>query len=318
MSDNPQQPPSGRPDFGRPDQWSNEPPQTAPAPQYGQPQYGQPQYGQSGQPQYGQGQQGGYQVPPTPGQVPVDPYANWAPPTTPPSQSMPQPAPQRTQAIRLRRGQPVVTYGIIGACVLVWLAQMGSLGFSQHIMLTPALGYYEPWRMLTSAFAHSTGSFMHIMFNMYALWALGQSLELALGRARYSALYLLSALGGSIGFMAAAALAGNWQTAVVGASGAVFGLFGALLPIQRQIGASSQQLYLVLALNFAIGFMVPGIAWQAHLGGFVTGLACGWLMMRAVNEARAGKRDRTWAYLGAVFGVLALVYGVVYVVSGLS
>lgn len=243
---------------------------------------------------------------------PQDPYAdpqvNWGPPSP---QPVPYQAAPRPMVVHRRPAQPVVTIAIIAVCIAVWLGERASTAFLNEVALAPAVGLVEPWRLLTSAFAHSP-QVMHIAFNMMALWSLGQGLELALGRARFSALYLLSALGGSIGFILACMLTGDWNTWVVGASGAVFGLFGALLPIQRMVGASSRSLYLTIGINAVIGFTIPGIAWQAHVGGFLTGLLAGWLMMRAVKDVRRGQPDRTWTYLSAILVGLVVLYAACY------
>jgi len=178
-------------------------------------------------------------------------------------------------------GRPVVTLTIIGICVAVWLLQQVSPQLTDRLAFVPMLGKTEPWRFLTAAFAHSPGNLLHILFNMYALWILGQYLEPMLGRVRFAALYLVSALGGSVSFLllasppvSVAALNNNssWVTSMVGASGAVFGLFGALIVFNRHLGRSSRQLYVLLVINAVLGF-VPGIAWQAHVGGFLTGAA---------------------------------------------
>ena len=102
-----------------------------------------------------------------------------------------------------------------------------------------------------------------------------------LGRARFVAIYLLSAVGGSVMYLllstppTAAEVAtgdfGMWWTGAVGASGAVFGLFGAFLVLQRRLGRSSAGMYVIIGINAVIGFVIPGIAWQAHLGGLLTG-----------------------------------------------
>src|ERR671920_1585763 len=97
-----------------------------------------------------------------------------------------------------------------------------------------------------------------------------------LGRARFLALYLISAVGGSVGYLLLnpVLVPGQGLVGVVGASGAIFGLFGAMLVVQRHRGGETRQLWVLIAINGVIGFMVPQIAWQAHLGGFVTGALC--------------------------------------------
>ncbi|MBK5306538.1 MAG: rhomboid family intramembrane serine protease [Frankiaceae bacterium] len=128
-----------------------------------------------------------------------------------------------------------------------------------------AQGQY--YRLLTSAFLHA--GILHILFNMFALAQIGPVLENALGRARYLALYLLSALGGSV---AAYLLAPPGQPSV-GASGAIFGLFGAYYVVVRRLGGDTGQIVVLLAINLVITFTVPNIDWRAHLGGLATGAA---------------------------------------------
>src|SRR5690606_34343400 len=105
---------------------------------------------------------------------------------------------------------------------------------------------------------------------MYALWLFGRILEQLLGRWRFLALYLLSGLGGSV-----AVLLLSPDTWVVGASGAVFGLFGAFFVIQRRLGSSSMQLIVVIGINLVIGFVIPHISWEGHVGGLIAGSLVG-------------------------------------------
>ena len=179
-------------------------------------------------------------------------------------------------------GRPVATMTLIGICLAVFALQLTVPGFEARIAFVPAYGESEPWRFLTSAFAH--GGITHIAFNMYALWVMGSYLEPMLGRARFVAIYLLSALGGSVMYLlmsgpqsyedATTFGPGMWWTGAVGASGAVFGLFGAFLVLQRRLGRSAAGMYVIIGINAVIGFL-PGlnIAWQAHLGGLITGAA---------------------------------------------
>ncbi len=143
-------------------------------------------------------------------------------------------------------GRPLVTFWLIGICVAVYLLQTVQPSLTRDIAFAPVVGDTQPWRFITSGFAH--GGLTHIAFNMYALYVMGQYLEPMLGRARYIALYLLSAFGGSVGILllaskpagGVATLADeSWFTAAVGASGAVFGLFGAFLVLQRRLGRSA-------------------------------------------------------------------------------
>ncbi|GAA4712985.1 Membrane associated serine protease, rhomboid family [Promicromonospora umidemergens] len=187
-------------------------------------------------------------------------------------------------------GRPVVTLTIIGICAVSWLLQLVTSGaWTEALWFWPWGGLIEPWRFLTASFLHSTSP-LHILFNMYALWITGQFLEPLLGRLRFGVLCLLSAVGGSVAVLL---LAGDpltsaaWVTPVVGASGMVFGLFGAMLPVMRRLGRSMGQVLVLLAINGAIGFFVPNISWQAHLGGLVTGALVAAAYAYAPKERRA-------------------------------
>lgn len=179
-------------------------------------------------------------------------------------------------------GKPLVTFGIIAACALLYVLQwiipadavFRNFAFASFYA-SPEYGRFEPWRMLTSAFLHSQGFILHIVLNMYMLWMFGQALEPLLGRARFLALYLLSAIGGSVGyFLLTPIIPAGGPVGVVGASGAIFGLFGAMLVVQRHRGGETRQLWILIAINGVIGFVVPQIAWQAHLGGLIAGGLC--------------------------------------------
>nr|WP_106265764.1 rhomboid family intramembrane serine protease [Isoptericola sp. CG 20/1183] len=176
----------------------------------------------------------------------------------------------------VRGGRPVVTLTIIGLCVVSWVLQLATGGaWTQQWAFVPVFGDEEPWRFLTAAFLHSTSP-LHILFNMYALWLVGPFLEQAFGRGRFIALYLLAAVGGSVGVLLLAdPLSTSWLTPVVGASGAVFGLFGAIIPVLRRMGRNAGQIVVLIAINMALPFFMDNIAWQAHVGGLVVGLVIG-------------------------------------------
>ncbi len=215
-------------------------------------------------------------------------------------------------------GRPVATMTIIGICLVVFLGQLAVPGLDNRIAFVPALGRSEPWRFLTSAFAH--GGLTHIAFNMYALWVMGTYLEPMLGRARFVAIYLLSALGGSVMYLllssppSAADVAardfGSWYTGAVGASGAVFGLFGAFLVLQRRLGRSAAGMYVVIGINAVLGFVVPGIAWQAHLGGLLTGAGVAAVIAysgRGGGPVTAPNRTVHWFSMGGILLVLIVL-----------
>ncbi|MFD2027287.1 rhomboid family intramembrane serine protease [Promicromonospora aerolata] len=209
-------------------------------------------------------------------------------------------------------GRPIVTLTIIGICVVSWLLQLVTSGaWTEMLWFWPWGGLIEPWRFLTASFLHSTSP-MHILFNMYALWITGQFLEPLLGRLRFGVLCLLSAVGGSVGVLLLAgdpATSDAWVTPVVGASGMVFGLFGAMLPVMRRLGRSMGQILVLLAINGAIGFIVPNISWQAHLGGLVTGALVAAAYAYAPKDRRAAV---AWAVplvgMALLIGLVVLRY----------
>lgn len=200
---------------------------------------------------------------------------------------------------RVHGGRPVVTITLIALCVISYVLQWTVPTWTGRWAFSPLVGAEEPWRFLTSAFLHSPGSVLHIAFNMVALWMVGPYLEAALGRARYLTLYLVSAIGGSVGAVLLAPAVGGWNTPMVGASGAVFGLFGAVLVVLRRLGRDAGGIVGILVLNGVLSFVLPGIAWQAHLGGLVVGAVLGAAYAYAPKE-----RQRLVSVLASV-GVAA-------------
>jgi membrane associated rhomboid family serine protease len=216
--------------------------------------------------------------------------------------------------------RPVVTQAIVVICVALWLLEAvlprsgSALDLGSALAFFPTLGLEEPWRFVTAAFLH--GPIIHIMFNMFALWQVGSYLEPMLGRLRFAILYLVSAVGGSVGYLLLTSpevtVGGTFWRGTVGASGAVFGLFGAMLVLNRHLGRSSAGIAVVILINGAIGFL-PGIAWQAHLGGLVTGAA-----LAAVITATApkGRRRLQLPALAAVLALLVVAAVARYAVVG--
>ena len=206
------------------------------------------------------------------------------------------------------RGAPVVTYALIGITALVYLLQwVPGLGVTNALFFSPVFMTEvlpEPWRAITSVFLHSTSLIFHILLNMYTLWIFGRLLEPMLGRLRFLALYLIGGLAGSVGVVVFAAP--NAQ--VLGASGAIFGLMGAFVVIQRRLGGNMTQLYILLAINLAIGF-IPGanISWQAHLGGLIGGALVGLIFL----ETRKASRRPLQIGLLIALTVVLFVVGVV-------
>ncbi len=158
------------------------------------------------------------------------------------------------------------------------------------------------WQPLTSMFTHV--EVLHIGFNMIALWILGPQLELVLGRLRFTALYLLSGLMGS----AVVYWFSAESTPTLGASGAIFGLMGALLVLALKVGSDVSQLLVWIGINFAITFFAgANISWQGHLGGFVGGMALAGVLAYAPRERRT-----TWQAAG--FACVAVLVAVAFAV----
>jgi len=164
----------------------------------------------------------------------------------------------------------------------------------------------EYYRLITSAFLHD--GLMHIGFNMFALWILGPQLERLLGRPRFVALYVASMLGGSFGVLL---LSPNSPT--IGASGAIFGLFGAIMVIQRKSGASIWQSGLggVLLINLAFTFLVPGVSIGGHIGGLATGALIALLYVAVVRA----KQPEWSALVGAAMLSVVLAAGSIWAAS---
>ncbi len=155
------------------------------------------------------------------------------------------------------------------------------------------------WQLMTSAFTHI--EIWHIGFNMLALWVLGPQLELALGRIRFLALYLLSALAGG----AAVYWFSAETSSTVGASGAVFGLMGALLVIAYKMRADVQQILVWLGINAVLTFTISNISWQGHLGGLLGGMVIAGILAYAPRQRRtqlqvAGLAVLTVLLVGAI------------------
>lgn len=217
-------------------------------------------------------------------------------------QSGPKRKPAVVTAInRARRSDgPVVTYSIIGVTVAVYLLQLVSGGaVTSALLYWPPLTETQPWRMLTSVLVHSDTSFLHIVFNMYSLFIFGRIIEQMIGRARFLALYLISGLGGSVAVLLLAP-----AVPVVGASGAIFGLFGAFFMIQRGLGGNNVQMLIVIGLNLVIGFVIPNIAWQAHVGGLIAG---GLVALVFVKTRRIKQKNKQLLLLGAIVAGLIVL-----------
>jgi membrane associated rhomboid family serine protease len=212
---------------------------------------------------------------------------------------------------------PVVTQTLIALNVIAFLietaagAPLGGGGggtvWNHGVLFGPALtgrdlygiGTHEYWRLVTAGFLHD--GLLHIAINMVSLWFVGSALEPAIGRVNFLAVYFVSLLAGSFG-----ALWFSPQIPTLGASGAIFGIFGALIVVARARGIPIWQsgLGFVLVINLLFSLTVRGISIGDHLGGLVAGLITGWLIVEV-----AERRQLAWVALAgcAVIGVVSVI-----------
>lgn len=196
---------------------------------------------------------------------------------------------------------PVVTYALIALNVALFVVQMASPRLEAAlVMWSPAVADGELYRLITSAFLHS--GITHILFNMFALFVVGPPLEIWLGRLRFGALYLLSALGGSVLIYLLSPL----NVPTLGASGAVFGLFAATFVVGKKVNVDIRWVVIMIVINLVITFTVPSISWQGHLGGLVTG------GLVALAYVYAPRENRNLVQAGATVGILVLFVALIW------
>jgi rhomboid protease GluP len=219
-----------------------------------------------------------------------------------------------------------VTFGLIAACVLVYmlvalqgaaigvppnvgLVQQPEAVLSQGALVPALVAQGEAWRLLTSAFLHS--GFVHLALNMLSLYFLGSFAEVTFGRSRFLALYLISGIAGGLAYL----YFGSFNGPAVGASGAIFGLLGGVFGFAIRRGTFSTrdpiitQLLLLTGLNLFLGFTIPGVSNTAHIGGLLGGLVFGYLMAPTVYSR---KRFVATAPIVAAFGLEAILLGLWY------
>lgn len=215
-----------------------------------------------------------------------------------------------------RPGNPALTSQVlIGINLVVWGLILATGGRTSRLVdhlallpvsaqsfrggfpvVVPGVADGAPWLLFSSMFTHV--ELWHIGFNMLALWTLGPQLEMAVGRARFLALYLVSGLasGATVMWLSAS----NSQT--LGASGAIFGLMGALLVVAIKVHGDVRGVLTWIGVNFVITLLfVHLISWQGHLGGFVGGLLLGTVIVYAP------RRHRTAWQVGGIALVAVLV-----------
>jgi membrane associated rhomboid family serine protease len=237
---------------------------------------------------------------------------------TPVGMRCPECSRERTKVKTVRSGPsaPVVTQALIAINVIVFLAETASGaslgGVSQNGIGTvyehgalwgPLITQsHEYYRLLTAGFLHD--GFLHILFNMVFLYFMGAMLEPIIGRLNFAVVYFVSLLAGSFG-----ALLFEPQAVTVGASGACFGVLGALIVVAHYRGISIWQsgLAMVLLINIVFDLTVSGISIGGHIGGAVGGAICGWLIIELGERRRMPAVAIGGCLLVGVLSVIAAI-----------
>jgi membrane associated rhomboid family serine protease len=233
----------------------------------------------------------------------------------------PECARDRTKVKTIRSGPraPVVTQALIAVNVIVFLAEtatgapLGGGALRGTVYVHGALfgpnvsALHEYWRLVTSGFLHD--GLFHILVNMFSLYIVGSALEPAIGRLNFASVYFASLLAGSFG-----ALLFQPQVPTVGASTAIFGIFGALIVFAHARGISLWQSGLapMLFINLIFSVTYAGISLGGHLGGLIGGLICGW----AVVEVGERRRKPALGLIGCALVAVISVAGAIAVAGG--
>jgi membrane associated rhomboid family serine protease len=218
---------------------------------------------------------------------------------------------RRAPGLALASGTAPVTTALIAINALVYLVTVAQgHGGLNNPGGTPPRGLYLDWllygplvahggwyRLVTSMFLH--GFVLHIVFNMVALWFIGRPLEQYLGPVRYIGLYMVSGLAGSAGALLQAPLAPT-----VGASGAIFGILGAMMILEWQItGRLAGQAMTWIVINLVISFSFSGISWGGHVGGLIGGIL---VMLAYAHWGDRGRAQYGQLGLGGALGLVAV------------
>ncbi|HZT93269.1 MAG TPA: rhomboid family intramembrane serine protease [Gaiellaceae bacterium] len=216
---------------------------------------------------------------------------------------------RRAQGVALASGNAPITRALIAVNVGIYLLTVAQGGgglnspggslFYKWILYGPAVANGGWYRLITAMFLHA--SIIHIAFNMYALWVIGTPVEQYLGRARYLGLYFVSGLAGSAGGLLQAP-----HTPTLGASGAIFGILGAMLILEWQItGRLAGNAMTWIVINLVISFAIPNISWGGHVGGLIGGI----LVTLAYAHWRGGRAQYGQLGIGGVVGLIVVAAG---------
>lgn len=195
-----------------------------------------------------------------------------------------------------------VTIAIVAVTVLVGVLQILPGDLSGSLLYYLGYSLIEPWRFVTYALVHASP--MHLAFNMLVLFMVGPAIEQRIGKLPFLAAYIVSAAG--------AAVAIAWFTpaaAVVGASGAIYALFGMTIGMQRMVGRVQPALLILVGVNLAITFLFSNISWPAHVGGLLIGLALGFGIGIVHKRMRGDQATKAaWLVIGGVAVLLAALF----------
>lgn len=172
----------------------------------------------------------------------------------------------------------------INVVVFIWELTTGGVNADHGLLYGPDVVVRgEWWRIVTAAFLHA--SVMHIAFNMFALYQVGTIVERVMGPLRYLVVYACAMVGSGV-----AVIWFNYTQPTLGASGAIFGLFGALVAIGLSLPPRGMSIVTqtvpIIAINLGLGFVIPNISVAAHVGGLITGFVVGWLVFQIPSRYR--------------------------------
>lgn len=200
-----------------------------------------------------------------------------------------------------RSGGPVVSYALMGLLVVGFLVGLVPGAANLLAFYGPA-AILQPWRIITGMFVYAgIGSILQLAFNAYMLYFFGGMIERQVGSVRYVALYLLGGLGAE-----AAVTVFAPGSFLIGATAAVFGLFGSFYMIQRHLGNQAVQILVIVALNIVVGlfFHTP---WQGYVGAVLIGGLAAYMMMRLQNRSQKPQQIALTVALAVV--LLAVTLG---------
>ena len=191
----------------------------------------------------------------------------------------------RNRFIQNQKNTPVTKFLSISLIAIFLLQELtGTLLVKSFALFAPLVTSGEWWRLISAGFLH--GSIIHLLFNVYILWVIGSQLESIVGKINFVIIYFVSLLGGSF----ASYLFSPYGSYSIGASGAIFGLMGAMLVVGRKRNLDISQITTLVAINVVIGFVLSGIDWRAHLGGLAAGAFITWVLLNATSLKEKNQR----------------------------